>query len=114
MSGRHIFGLGAFSMPVFSSPTIPVIAAGRLGPSFNERPTPAGFPGASVRGFGGVMDWFKTVGGVATDAASLKIRQEAGAGAEATVRPLVMKAMIVSGVGITLSVVAIFLSLRKR
>ena len=52
MHGGHIFGRHAFGMPVFSAPTIPTIAAGRLGPSFNERPTPAGFPGASVRGFG--------------------------------------------------------------
>ena len=39
---------GVFGMPVFSSPTIPTISAGRLGPAFDIRPTPAGFPGASV------------------------------------------------------------------
>lgn len=45
------FSQAAFGMPVFSSPTIPTIAAGRLGPAFDIRPTPAGFPGASVNGW---------------------------------------------------------------
>ena len=39
---------GVFGEPVFSSPPIPVIRAGRFGPVFSRRPLPAGFPGASI------------------------------------------------------------------
>lgn len=49
--GQHQFGLHAFGMPVFDSPAIPAIAPGRLGPHFGVRPTPGGFPSASVAGY---------------------------------------------------------------
>ena len=50
--GEHAFGQHAFGMPMFSEPPIEMQEAGELGPHFDQRPTPAGFPGASVRGMG--------------------------------------------------------------
>ena len=48
-----IFSQHAFGMPMFSAPSIPVIEPGRLGPHFDQRPTPPAFPGASVGGCSG-------------------------------------------------------------
>ena len=124
-----IFGQHAFGMPMFSAPSIPMIEAGRLGPHFDQRPTPPAFPGASaVQGCsgcgGGVDDWQDYLPDVVKDALvkagqpaitalEPKVRAEAAKAAEKAVTPLVQKAIFVSAAAGVLSLIALWAAFRR-
>jgi|ETNvirnome_2_300_1030623.scaffolds.fasta_scaffold03018_3 hypothetical protein len=152
----HVFGQHAFGMPVFDNPTIPpqhagapygpsfdvrptppdfpgasaagfgntaipmqaklpvgLVHAGDMGPHFDIRPTPPNFPGASVMGLGGSgsLRLLDKAGSLLdehiTGPARAEIRKEAAAGAEAAVEPMIKKAILVSGVAIVISLIAL-------
>ena len=66
-------------------------------------------PGAGV----GESAW-DTLTGPLKDAATAKVREEAGAGARAAVEPMVKKAIMISAAAGVISLVALYFSMSKR